>query len=92
MLGDETLQFGDDLAVATAREVGVDPVLERREPQLLETDDLRLRKRLPGEVGEGGPAPQRECRAQGFAGGVRVTHGERLTPFLAEPDELEEID
>ena len=75
-----------------AGEIGIDPVLERREPQLLEPNDLRLGERLPGEVGERGPAPEGERRAQGLAGRRRVTHRERRSPFPAEPDELEQVD
>ena len=44
MLGDERLELADELAVATELEVGVDPRLERAQPQLLEAGDLRLRR------------------------------------------------
>ena len=46
------------------RELGVDPLLERREPELLEPLDGRLGERLVGEVGERRPAPELERLAQ----------------------------
>ena len=46
------------------REVRVDALLERREPQLLEPRDLRLRERLVGEVGERRATPEREGLTQ----------------------------
>ncbi len=58
MLADERLKLGDDLALPTEREVGVDPLLDRRESQLLERGDLALRKRLLRELGESGTTPQ----------------------------------
>ena len=54
----------DELGVAAEREVGVDTLLERAEPQLLEPRDLGLGERLVGEVGERRPAPQRERLAE----------------------------
>ena len=50
--------------MTTGGELGVDPLLERRQPQLPETGALRLRERLVGEVGERRPAPQRKRLAQ----------------------------
>ena len=64
VLGDERLELADELRVAAEREVGVDPLLERREAELLEPDDRGLRERLVGEVGERGAAPERERLAQ----------------------------
>ncbi len=64
VLRDQPLELGDEVAVASEREVGLDPLLERREAKLLEPPDSRLRKRLVGEVGERGPAPQPQRRAQ----------------------------
>jgi hypothetical protein len=58
MLGDQRLQLADELAVAAEREPGLDALLERREPQVVEPRDLRLRERLVGEVGERRAAPE----------------------------------
>jgi hypothetical protein len=61
---DERLELPGDLRVPARGEVGVDALLERREPQLLQPGDLRLRERLVGQVGERRPAPQAERLAQ----------------------------
>ena len=75
MLADERLELGDELGVAAEREVGLDPLLECGQAQLLEARDLSLREGLGREVrkgrsapkGEGGP--QRLCCAFGLAPG-----------------------
>ena len=48
----------------TEREVGLDPLLERGEAQLVEPLDGGARERLVGEVGERRPAPQAERLAE----------------------------
>jgi hypothetical protein len=60
MLADESLEFGGELDVAPECEIGVDAVLQRAEPQLLETEDLTLGERLVRDVGERGAAPECE--------------------------------
>ena len=47
------------------REVGLDPILERDEAQLLESSDFSLREALIGEVSERRSAPEAESGAQG---------------------------
>ena len=64
MLGDQRLELADELGVAAEREVGLDPLLERRQPQLLEPRRLDPRERLVVELGQRRPAPQRERLAQ----------------------------
>ena len=59
VLDDELVQFADELGVTPEREVGVDPPLEGREPQLLDPPDRRLRERLVCEVGQRSAAPER---------------------------------
>ena len=61
---DERLQLGDELAPRPELEVGVDPLLERVQPQLLEPADLALREALELEIGERRPAPERERLAR----------------------------
>ena len=58
---DERLELADELGVAAEREIGLDPLFERRELQLVEARDLRLCERLVGEVGK------RRGRARGRA-------------------------
>src|SRR5439155_1584604 len=60
VLRDERLQLADELLVAAKREIGVDTVGERRQVNLLESPDLRLRKGLVGEIRERRSAPERE--------------------------------
>ena len=69
VLGDECLQLADNLGVPAELELGLDPLLERAEPQLLEAGDLALRKGLVGQVAESGPAPERERLAEGCCRG-----------------------
>ena len=64
MLRRQCLQLPDQLGVATERQIGFDPILERREPQLLQASRLRLREPSLGEVRERLPAPQAECLAE----------------------------
>ena len=52
---DERLELADDVAVAAELEIGLDPLLERDQPKLLEPPDLGLRELLERELGERGP-------------------------------------
>src|SRR5215218_10418254 len=63
LLGDERLQLRDERVVTAEREVGVDTLLDRRHPQLLQAADLRLHERLIGEIGQRPTAPEYERRA-----------------------------
>ena len=64
MLADEHLDLTDELCEAAEREVGLEPPLERHQAELFEAENLRLRERLVGEVGERRPAPEVESFAQ----------------------------
>ena len=64
MLGDQRLQLADQLGVAAERQVGLDPLLERRQPQILEPAALDPRERLLAELGQRRAAPQPERLAQ----------------------------
>jgi len=50
MLADEPLELGHELGVAAEGEVGLDPLLERGQAQLVETRDLGLCERLERDV------------------------------------------
>ena len=65
MLGHQRLELGDELAVPALGQVGVDGLLERVEPELLEAPDLGRGERLVGDVVEGA------VRARGRAPGAR---------------------
>ena len=60
MLGDERLELTDELVVAPEQQVGVDPELDRRQPDLLEPGDRRLGEALVGEVRERRAPPERQ--------------------------------
>ena len=60
MLGDECLELPDELVVAPEGEVGVDPELERRQPDLLEPGDRRLGEAFVGELRERRAPPERQ--------------------------------
>ena len=88
MLEDQRLELSDQLAVAATREVGLDPLLERDEPQLLEPRDLRLGERLVRQVAQRGTAPERERPAQLVRRGLRLV-GPRLAEQALEAVQIE---
>jgi hypothetical protein len=74
--------------VASELEIGVDPLLQRGEPQLLEARDLGLSERLEREVCERRPAPER----QGLAQAIRRDLGFGLPGLAQQRVEPIEID
>ena len=52
MLADERLELADEVPVPSALELGLDPLLERGEAQLLEPRDLGWRERLECQIRE----------------------------------------
>ena len=60
MPADELLELSDELRMAAECEIGVDPVLGRRQAELVETGDLVLCERLAGHVCERRASPERE--------------------------------
>jgi hypothetical protein len=63
MVVHERVELAHELGVAGEREVGVDPLLQAREPLLLESRRLRRRERL-FEVAQRRSAPERERKSQ----------------------------
>ena len=59
MLGDELLQLGAQGGVPAERQFGVDPVLDRLQPERLESLDLESGERLELQIGQRPAAPQR---------------------------------
>jgi Protein kinase domain len=88
MLADEGLELRDELGGAPECEVSVDASLERDEPQLLETKDLRLRERLVRDVGERRAAPESECLTENSFGGF----GRRPLSLLDQVLEAEQVE
>lgn len=58
--GGQRLKLADHLGMTAERQIGVDPVLEDTDAQLLQPRDLRLRERFIAQVGEWRAAPERE--------------------------------
>ena len=93
MLPHERLQLADDLGMTARGELGVDPLLERGQPQLLQPHDLRLGERLIREVRERRPAPQRQRLAQHLRRALRIrAAGLRDKPLEPREVELGRID
>ena len=76
MLAHQCLQLWDQCRVAPQREVGLDALLERDQPQLLEAGDVALCERLVREIRERRAAP--DDRAPGEA--ARSRWPPRLAP------------
>jgi hypothetical protein len=62
--GGQRLKLADHLGMTAERQIGVDPVLEDTDVQLLQPRDLRLRERFIAQVGEWRAAPEREGLAE----------------------------
>ena len=92
VLADERLELADHLRVASECEVGVDPILERGEPQLLEAGDGGLGERLEREVAERRTAPQRQRASQPRRPGLRVARSEGAAPLRRQDLEAVEVD
>src|SRR5262249_6816117 len=60
VIGDERLQLRYELEVPCEREIGIDPLLERDQTQLLQPGDIALRERLVGHVRKRCPSPEAE--------------------------------
>jgi hypothetical protein len=73
MFGDELLELWSHLCVACKGKLGLDPLLEGCQPDLLETLRCRSRERLVGEIGERSTAPEVESLTQELHGGPRAT-------------------
>ena len=78
VLAHQRLELADQRGVPAEREIGVDPILERREALLLQPRSLALRKRLIREVRQRRPAPQRQRLPQPSARELRITLRERV--------------
>ncbi len=64
MLTDECLELADERGMSPEPEFRLDPLLKRREAQLLEPGNGGLGEWLVGDVGERGPPPLGECLAK----------------------------
>ena len=60
MLDGECGRVCDHGVVPAELDLGLQPILERGQPELVEPGDLVLEERLEREIGERRPAPERE--------------------------------
>ena len=74
----ERLDLAEDRVVPSERQLGVDALLERGQPQLLDPRDLGASEALELHVGERRPAPERERLAQGGRALGRVERAGRV--------------
>src|SRR5438128_23889 len=86
MLGDQRVEFPDELSVAADIEVELEPPLERGKAKLLEARRLRLREPLVHEIGERRAAPERERLVQRVDLVAFEQSFEPLQIELARPD------
>ena len=92
MLGHKALELGDELAVFSELQIGLDPVLEGGHAKFLEPDDLGLREGFPDKICKGGATPDFECGPQDLGCGRSVAGRKRRASLLTEPDECEQVD
>ena len=87
--GRQPLELADRLTEAAEAQVGLDPVLERRQPELLQPGELRLKRWFEAEVVERRPPPQVERPVQGLGCGRGVLSRSALRHELLEAVEVE---
>ena len=87
----QCLDVGDELPVPSQGELRRDPLLARRQAELLEADDLGPQRGLVGEVLEGRAPPQPERRPVGPGGrsGIARRPAPRLAHQGLEPGGVE---
>ena len=82
MAPDERLELADEHGVPAELQIGVDARLVRRQSQLLQAPDLRLRPILVGDVDQRPAAPQRERGGQHLRRLCRVAMAQRAAAVL----------
>ena len=92
VLGDECLELADQLIVAPEREVGVDPKLDRCQPDLVEPGDGRLGEALVGEVSERPAPPERQRVAEPLRRVGCQAASEQAPSLVHQPLEAVEIE
>ena len=87
----ERLELGDELRRSPRCQVGVDPILDGCEPQLVEACDLALGEVLVGEVGERASSPQSERLSERLPGSAGILL-EQTMAFCRETLELPRVE
>jgi hypothetical protein len=88
MPGGQLFQLGGERVVPAQRQVGVDPGLQRGQPQLLQPGRLGPGERIAVQVGQYRAAPQTQRLAQrggGFGAPARVQRGPSRRKAVGEP-------
>ena len=84
MFHGQRLQLGDDLAMTSGVQIGVDAGFESGEPDLTETGALAVQPAVRLDIGVGAPAPRRQRGAQHAGGVVGIGHRRRGPIALLE--------
>ena len=92
MRGDELLQLTDELRVSAERELGVDPSLDGRKPNLLEALDRDPCERLVRKIGESSAAPEPERLPQQLCRLLRRSSCPDLSGTLRQPLEAMQVE
>jgi hypothetical protein len=82
MLGNELAQLGDDFGLAAESEIGVEPILEHGQAELLEAVGVDTDERLVGQISERRSAPEPQSLPKAIRRGPRVAFAEQ-PPSLA---------
>ena len=88
----ERLELGDECEVAAERELGVEALLDDRQPQLLETLDLDPRERLELEIRKWSPRPERFGGTERLGRRLGVTLCGGLAPVCRQALEVLEVE
>ena len=92
MLRDQPPELRHEVHVAAQRELALQPILERGEPQLLEAPYLALRGGVVDEIGERRPAPEAQRRAELVHGLGCPAVRQGGAALLDEPLRLEQVE
>ena len=92
LAGDHGLELRHQLATAAERKLGVEALLDRRQPQLLEAPGRLGRKALARKILESGPPPERERSLQGVRRGTGVAAGHRPARVRLQALEAREVE
>ena len=92
MLCDERLELGGALGVLARGEIGLDPVLERRESKILQPGRLRLGEPLGRELSQRLSAPELERLPEQRGRPLRLAGLQRGPSLVREPLEAARVD
>jgi len=92
MAPDQPFQLRNQVSVPAAGEIGLDPLLHRRQPKLVEPGHLRLRERELGHIRQRWTPPQPERPTQHLPGRLRLPLFELTASLVDRPREAILID